>query len=185
MGNGLFAILLINFCLFVGSNLMHLPALSNLALNHWAPQWWQVGSGWGPTIGLLHNWGGACPQSKCLPTVQVVVGRCLGCQTVWCCAELRRRPCPAQQSSTCRIPALQFCTAIFAHANWEHLSSNAFALLVFGRMVEEEEGALGLWLTYLLAGVGGTLASYLTAPHTHTISLGASGGVFGLFLVSG
>lgn len=63
-------------------------------------------------------------------------------------------------------------------------SGNAFALLVFGRMVEEEEGAFGLWLTYLLAGVGGTVASYLTSPHTHTISLGASGAVFGLFMVS-
>ncbi len=79
---------------------------------------------------------------------------------------------------------MQFVTATFMHANWQHLSSNAFALLVFGRMVEEEEGALGVWLTYLLAGVGGTLASYLTSPHTHTISLGASGAVFGLFMVS-
>lgn len=48
---------------------------------------------------------------------------------------------------------------------------------------QEEEGPLGLWLTYLLAGVGGTVASYLTSPHTHTISLGASGAVFGLFMV--
>ena len=80
---------------------------------------------------------------------------------------------------------VQFVTATFMHANWQHLSSNAFALLVFGRMVEEEEGALGVWLTYLLAGVGGTLASYLTSPHTATISLGASGAVFGLFMVSG
>jgi hypothetical protein len=56
-------------------------------------------------------------------------------------------------------------------------SSNAFALLIFGRTVEEEEGAFGLWLTYLVAGVGGTVASYLTSPHSHTISLGASGAV--------
>ncbi|PRW58478.1 Rhomboid protease [Chlorella sorokiniana] len=118
MGNGLFAILSINFLLFAGSNLLHMPALASLTLNHWQPQWWQ------------------------------------------------------------------FVTATFMHANWQHLSSNAFALLVFGRMVEEEEGALGVWLTYLLAGVGGTLASYLTSPHTPTISLGASGAVFGLFMVS-
>lgn len=50
-------------------------------------------------------------------------------------------------------------------------------------MVEEEEGAFGLWATYLLAGVGGTVASYLSAPHSHTVSLGASGAVFGLFMV--
>lgn len=79
---------------------------------------------------------------------------------------------------------LQFVTATFMHANWAHLSSNAFALLTFGRMVEEEEGAFGLWATYLLAGVGGTVASYLTSPHSRTVSLGASGAVFGLFMVS-
>ncbi|KAL4426803.1 hypothetical protein ABPG77_006589 [Micractinium sp. CCAP 211/92] len=118
MGNGLFLVLLLNFGLFIGANLMHVPALAALTLDHWRPQWWQ------------------------------------------------------------------FVTATFMHANWQHLSSNAFSLLVFGRMVEEEEGALGLWLTYLLAGVGGTIASYLTSPHTHTISLGASGAVFGLFMVS-
>lgn len=117
MGNGIFIILLINFALFIGANLMHVPALAQLTLDHWRPQWWQ------------------------------------------------------------------FVTATFMHANWQHLSGNAFSLLVFGRMVEEEEGALGLWLTYLMAGVGGTLASYLTAPHTHTVSLGASGAVFGLFMV--
>ena len=50
-------------------------------------------------------------------------------------------------------------------------------------MVEEEEGAFGVWATYLLCGVGGTLASYLSAAHTHTVSLGASSAVFGLFVV--
>lgn len=50
--------------------------------------------------------------------------------------------------------------------------------------MEEEEGALGVWATYLLAGVGGSIASYLSAPHTHTVSLGASGAVFGLFAVA-
>ncbi|EFN59133.1 hypothetical protein CHLNCDRAFT_49978 [Chlorella variabilis] len=118
MGNGVFLVLLINFGLYAGANLLHLPALSNLALSHWKPQWWQ------------------------------------------------------------------FVTSTFMHANWQHLSSNAFALLVFGRQVEEEEGALGLWLTYLVAGVGGAVASYLSSPHTRTISLGASGAVFGLFMVA-
>lgn len=77
----------------------------------------------------------------------------------------------------------QFITAAFVHANWEHLLSNAFALLVFGRVVEEEEGAFGVWATYLVCGVGGSLASYLSAPHTRALSLGASSAVFGLFVV--
>lgn len=84
----------------------------------------------------------------------------------------------------------QFVTAAFAHASWEHLSSNIFMLYVFGRIVEvgaaaltfapracmcllassvglchcaasaspgavqEEEGALGVWATYLICSVG-------------------------------
>ena len=43
MGNGLFVILILNFGLFAASNLLHLPAVADLALNHWRPQWWQVG----------------------------------------------------------------------------------------------------------------------------------------------
>lgn len=77
----------------------------------------------------------------------------------------------------------QFVTAAFVHANWDHLFGNAFSLLVFGRMVEEEEGAFGLWLTYLVCGVAGNVASYLSSPHSATVSLGASSAVFGLFAV--
>ncbi len=77
----------------------------------------------------------------------------------------------------------QFITAAFVHANWDHLFGNAFSLLVFGRMVEEEEGAFGLWVTYLVCGVAGNMASYLSSPHSATVSLGASSAVFGLFAV--
>jgi len=77
----------------------------------------------------------------------------------------------------------QFITAAFVHANWEHLLGNAFSLLVFGRMVEEEEGAFGVWTTYLICGIGGNVASYVSAPYTRTLSLGASSAVFGLFMV--
>jgi len=77
----------------------------------------------------------------------------------------------------------QFITAAFCHANWEHLSGNAFSLLIFGKIVEEEEGALGVWMTYLVCGAFGNVASWLSAPGAATISLGASGAVFGLFAV--
>lgn len=77
----------------------------------------------------------------------------------------------------------QFITAAFVHANWEHLLGNAFSLLVFGRVVEEEEGAFGVWATYLLCGIGGNLASFLSSPGSRSVSLGASSAVFGLFVV--
>lgn len=162
----LFAILSINFLLFVGANLLHMPALASLTLNHWHPQWWQV-----RRAGTCKHAGGVAAGGAARLLVAWAAVRC----SVAPVLELTRR----HASFT-----VQFVTATCMHANWQHLSSNAFALLVFGRMVEEEEGALGVWLTYLLAGVGGTVASYLTSPHTHTISLGASGAVFGLFMVS-
>ncbi len=82
----------------------------------------------------------------------------------------------------------QFLTCAFCHSGWEHLSSNLFFLLQFGKSVEEEEGALGVWAAYSVCGVGASLASYLLLPATSgyasVVSLGASGAVFGLFTVS-
>lgn len=49
--------------------------------------------------------------------------------------------------------------------------------------VEEEEGAFGVWATYLVCGVCGNAASYLSSPGANTLSLGASSAVFGLFAV--
>ncbi|ESW33541.1 hypothetical protein PHAVU_001G078600 [Phaseolus vulgaris] len=77
----------------------------------------------------------------------------------------------------------QFVTATFCHANWKHLSSNLFFLYIFGKLVEEEEGNLALWLSYILTGVGANLVSWLVLPR-NTVSVGASGAVFGLFTIS-
>ena len=77
----------------------------------------------------------------------------------------------------------QFLTCIFSHMTWQHLSSNLFFLYIFGKLVEEEEGGLGVVMTYVVCGVGGAAASLLLGPK-HALSLGASGAVFGLFVVS-
>jgi membrane associated rhomboid family serine protease len=88
----------------------------------------------------------------------------------------------------------QFVTSIFCHANWGHLSGNIFFLYVFGNIVEQEEGTFGVWFSYLFTGIGAGLASYLMLPKgvggvlgmgaAATVSLGASGAVFGLFAIS-
>ncbi|RVX17614.1 Rhomboid-like protein 11, chloroplastic [Vitis vinifera] len=77
----------------------------------------------------------------------------------------------------------QFVTATFCHANWNHLSSNLFFLYIFGKLVEEEEGNFGLWLSYILTGAGANLVSWLVLPR-NAVSVGASGAVFGLFAIS-
>jgi len=77
----------------------------------------------------------------------------------------------------------QFITATFCHANWEHLSSNLFFLYIFGKLVEEEEGNFGLWISYILTGAGANIVSWLVLPRS-AVSVGASGAVFGLFAIS-
>ena len=69
------------------------------------------------------------------------------------------------------------------HASWDHIRFNTFFLLLFGRIVEDHEGAGGLWLAYIICGLGASIASYIALP-SHTVSLGASGAVYGLFVVS-
>lgn len=76
----------------------------------------------------------------------------------------------------------QFLTCAFTHADFNHLAGNLFSLLFFGRIVEEEEGAVGVILTYLVCGAAAAAASYFALPAS-SISLGASGSVFGLFVV--
>ena len=82
----------------------------------------------------------------------------------------------------------QFVTCAFCHGSFDHLSGNLFFLLTFGKSVESEERAAGVWLAYLACGVGSALASWLLLPAVShgvpVVSLGASGAVFGLFVIS-
>jgi len=77
----------------------------------------------------------------------------------------------------------QFFTAMFCHASWAHLSGNLFFLYIFGKLVEEEEGVFGVVSSYLVCGLGANLMSWLFHSGAG-YSLGASGAVFGLFVVS-
>lgn len=77
----------------------------------------------------------------------------------------------------------QFVSCAFCHGSWNHLCSNLFGLYVFGREVETDSGALGLTTTYLFTAAGASIASYFLLPR-NSLSLGASGAVFGLYCVS-
>ncbi|MFO0755252.1 MAG: rhomboid family intramembrane serine protease [Byssovorax sp.] len=76
----------------------------------------------------------------------------------------------------------QYVTSLFCHAGFLHLSSNLVFLYLFGKLIEEEEGMLGVIVSYLVAGIGGNLLSELFL--SNGAGLGASGSVFGLFVVS-
>ncbi|OUD12933.1 rhomboid family intramembrane serine protease [Thioflexithrix psekupsensis] len=77
----------------------------------------------------------------------------------------------------------QLVTALFCHSGWEHLSGNLFFLYIFGKLIEEEEGELALYSSYLICGLGASIASVIFLE-TDLHSLGASGAVFGLFTVA-
>lgn len=62
----------------------------------------------------------------------------------------------------------------------QHLSNNIFFLYIFGKLVEEDEGIFGVWMTYLVTGCVQVHLFPLTAitkpspmaqsPHTHSIN---------------
>lgn len=74
-------------------------------------------------------------------------------------------------------------TACFCHASRAHLSGNMFLLLLFGRSVEDDMGWAGLLFSFAFCGVVANLVSLAILP-SNTVSIGASGAVFGLFAVS-
>jgi rhomboid protease GluP len=71
----------------------------------------------------------------------------------------------------------RFFTAMFLHAGLTHIMFNAFALYSLGLDVERIYGHLRFLLVYLIAGLGGGVASYALSPND---SVGASGAIFGL-----
>lgn len=69
-------------------------------------------------------------------------------------------------------------TAIFLHAGIWHLALNMFGLWIFGRMVESLFGHVRFGTIYLVAGLSGSVVSYLL--NHDSIAVGASGAVFGV-----
>jgi membrane associated rhomboid family serine protease len=71
-------------------------------------------------------------------------------------------------------------TSAFLHVSFVHLLFNMVALLIVGSPVEAALGRVRFFGLYLLAALGGSVASYLFSNPLQ-IGVGASGAVFGLF----
>lgn len=69
-------------------------------------------------------------------------------------------------------------TAVFLHAGWLHLLLNIYGLFITGRYVERTLGSFCMIFIFLASGITGNIASHIISPYP--LSLGASGGVFGL-----
>jgi len=68
-------------------------------------------------------------------------------------------------------------TSMFLHGSFVHLAMNAWALLQLGGLFEMLLGSRRLLLVYFASGIAGSCAS---AFFTHSLSVGASGAIFGL-----
>lgn len=69
-------------------------------------------------------------------------------------------------------------TALFLHIGFIHLLANMWALFVLGRLAESLYGRWSYLISYLIAGLAGSVASLLWNPLG--VSAGASGAIFGI-----
>lgn len=70
-------------------------------------------------------------------------------------------------------------TSAFLHGDWLHVALNAYALWLFGPALEQAFGRSRFAALYLLSALGGSAASYAFSE-PGSVSLGASGAIFGL-----
>lgn len=64
------------------------------------------------------------------------------------------------------------------HSGIQHVLFNTMALVIWGRQAEVLLGRIRFLAVYLLAGLGGSIASYAFST---SLSVGASGAIFGIF----
>lgn len=69
-------------------------------------------------------------------------------------------------------------SSMFLHFNFEHILMNMLSLFIFGKIVESIIGSWRMLIIYIISGLYGNFVS-LTF-NTTTISVGASGAIFGL-----
>ena len=70
-------------------------------------------------------------------------------------------------------------TGAFLHGGWLHIAFNMYVLFALGPTLERILGHGRFLLLYLLAALGGAAASYTFSDY-QTVSVGASGAIFGL-----
>ncbi len=73
----------------------------------------------------------------------------------------------------------RFITSIFLHNGIAHLVFNMYALYILGPQLESFFGKTKFVIIYLVSGIAGNLLSLLFLS-TNTVSVGASGAIFGL-----
>lgn len=70
-------------------------------------------------------------------------------------------------------------TAAFLHGSWLHIAFNMYVLFIFGPLLERVLGHARFTVLYVVGALGGSVASYVFSD-PRTVSVGASGAIFGL-----
>jgi membrane associated rhomboid family serine protease len=70
-------------------------------------------------------------------------------------------------------------TSVFLHGSFLHIMFNMYVLYVLGPPLERLLGHVRFLLLFLIAGLGGSVASFSFSA-VNTVSVGASGAIFGL-----
>jgi membrane associated rhomboid family serine protease len=73
----------------------------------------------------------------------------------------------------------RLASSIFLHVNWIHIGFNMYVLFLVGPPLERVLGHGRFLALFLISGLGGSVASYLYSD-LRTLSVGASGAIFGL-----
>ncbi|MBQ8736267.1 MAG: rhomboid family intramembrane serine protease [Bacteroidaceae bacterium] len=85
--------------------------------------------------------------------------------------------------------AYQFVTYMFMHGGLSHLFFNMFALWMFGRVMEQTWGAQRFLIYYLVCGIGAgvvqELGQLFGLINPWSMTIGASGAVYGILLAFG
>lgn len=74
----------------------------------------------------------------------------------------------------------RYVTSIFIHGGFGHLLFNCFSLFLFGPYLERLLGRIKFIVLYLASGIAGNILTVLLMTRL-TISVGASGAIYGLF----
>ncbi len=79
----------------------------------------------------------------------------------------------------------QLVTYMFLHDGFFHIFINMFTLYMFGNDLERAWGQKRFLTYYFVTGAGAGLCSYLVGVNAITVTIGASGAIYGLLLAYG
>ena len=79
----------------------------------------------------------------------------------------------------------QLATYMFLHGGFWHIAWNMLALWMFGTELEAFWGTPKFLRFYTITGIGAAIMTTLVTPNSYTVTIGASGAIYGLLAAYG